>query len=392
MNNITEKIRNNAIIAYLFILINITFLFSKNSNLNNTFVINHTKTALLIHMGFLINTIIFAYFWLWFTTQILWYNISDIIAISIYLILFFIMIYWVYKAYKYKNFKISETLYFKKNQNLLNITNDWSFSEKDKLTIILSLIPFFWFIIFPKYKTNRLVENNTKLNLISTLIITSLYIFWNPNLAHFLLLIYIIFIVFIWINIFIQNKIINFNLEKIPNSDEQIILLKAFFIYLWKYFSNSKYFEKFSSILEKNKIKNKTNNIKQEKELQEKPDFKLNNYLIYIPILNLISLFNKNVKQQKHIINWIIITWIFIVILLLDYFFWNKYIYILFLIFPIFFGLGYLKAWIMNYEIPFLYNIFLLLQSIKNKIKSIFLKIKTIKNTKKSISLKVWKK
>jgi hypothetical protein len=60
MQEITEKIRNNAMIAYSFILLNITFLFLKNPNINNDFVKSHTKTAILIHIGFLINTIIFA--------------------------------------------------------------------------------------------------------------------------------------------------------------------------------------------------------------------------------------------------------------------------------------------------------------------------------------------
>jgi len=59
---LTEKIKNNAIISYLFIFINIMFLFSKNKDLNNDFVKNHTKTAIFIHIGFLINTIIFAYY------------------------------------------------------------------------------------------------------------------------------------------------------------------------------------------------------------------------------------------------------------------------------------------------------------------------------------------
>jgi len=49
--HIKDKIKNNAIIAYLFIFVNITFLFNKNNALlNNDFVKNHTKTAILIHL------------------------------------------------------------------------------------------------------------------------------------------------------------------------------------------------------------------------------------------------------------------------------------------------------------------------------------------------------
>jgi hypothetical protein len=50
MQEITEKIRNNAMISYAFFILNITFLFSKNKDLNNDFVKSHTKTAILIHI------------------------------------------------------------------------------------------------------------------------------------------------------------------------------------------------------------------------------------------------------------------------------------------------------------------------------------------------------
>jgi len=390
MQEITQKIKNNAIISYLFILINITFLFSKNPDLNNDFVKNHTKSALFIHLGFLINTIVFAYFGLGFTTQIVWYNISDAIAIIIYLILFFIMIFGIYKAYKYETFTISENLDFKKNKKIFDISENWKITEKDKLTIILSLIPFIWYIIYPKYRKNILIENNTKLNFVSIFIILALFIFGNPNLSTVLLLIYIIFIVFSAINLFIQDKIINFNLSFIPNYLDLKNYLKTLKKYLWKYFKNSKEFEEFNKILEKIKQENILENIKIEKELQEKNTFKLSAKLLYIPIVNLISLFNLDVKEQKHIINWILISLASILIIVLDILYWSFNNYLLLLLFPIFFWIWYLQANIMNYEIPFLYELFNIFLWIKDKIKSIFIKTKKIKNTVKEVNLKVW--
>ena len=393
MQNLTDKIRNNAIISYLFIFINIMFLYSKNnSNINNTFVKNHTKTAIIIHLWFLINTIIFVSFGLWLSTQIMWYNISDIIAITIYLILFWLLIMWAYKAYKWEIFKIWETIDFKKDKKLLDITDDWKFSEKDKLTILFSLIPFAWFTIYPKYKKNKLIENNTKLNLIISFLIIALYVFGNPNLANLLLLGYVIFIVFTAINLFIQNKVISLNLEKLPSPTDKLNYTRALKKYLWNYFKNSKNFENFSEILRKIKSENKNNNLLKEKELSTKPEFKLNNFIIYIPILNLISLFNWNVKQQKHIINWILITILFIIILTLNQTIWLNSNYLLFLLFPIFFWIWYLNANILNYEIPFLYSIFEIYKWIKDKIKSIFTRAKVLKNTEKSVSMKVWEK
>ncbi len=378
-------------ITYLLILINISFLTNKNNiNINNDFVKNHTKTAILIHLGFLINTIIFAYFWLGFSYSIIWYNISDIIAISIYLVLFIVMIHWIYKAYLGQTFKLSETLDFKNNKNLLDITNNWKFSEKDKLTIIFSLIPFIWFIISPKYQKNKLIENNVKLNLIISFIIVILYIFGNPNLTNLLLLIYIIFIVFSWVNLFTQDKVINLNLEKLPTPTEKLNYLKAFTTYLWNYFKSSNKFENFDTIHKKIKSKNNKNYLKIEKELQEKSNFKLTNYLIYIPVLNLISLFDINTKQKKHIINWLLISYIFIIIIILNHFFWTTNNYLLFLLFPTAYGFGYMKAWVMNYEIPFLFSIYNIIVLIQNKFKKIFTKAKILKNTTKEINLKVW--
>ncbi len=393
MENITEKIRNNAMIAYLFIFINISFLTNKNKvNINNDFVKNHTKTAILIHLWFLINAIIFAYFWLWFNTKLLWYSISDIIAITIFLILFWLLVIWMYRAYNWRTFKIWETLNYKNEAKILDITSNWKFDEKDKLTILLSRIPFVGFIIYPKYKNNSLIESNTKLNLYFSIIFISLYVFWNPNLATLFLLVYIIFIVATAVYLFIQNEIININLSKLPNSHLILNYYKTAKTYFSNYFWNKKEFPNFSEILklklEEEKIKNKTS----ENNLKIKDNFKLKNFIIYIPIINIITLFNLNTKQQKHIINWLLITIIFIIILVLNHFYWLNNNYLLFLLFPITFGYWYLKAGIMNYEIPFLFSIYNIYSWIKNKFKKLFSKAQTLKNTTKEINLKVWNK
>lgn len=386
VENLTQKIKNNASIAYLFIFINTTFLFSKNKNINNEFVKNHTKTAILIHLWFLVNTIIFVYYWLWFYTEIMWYNISDIIAISIYLILFWMLIFWAYKAYSWNNFKISETLNYKNNAKLLDIVSDWKFWEKDKLTILLCRIPFIWFILYPKYKTNQLINSITKLTLIFSLFISILYIYWNPNLATFLILLYIIFFVFTNINLYLKDEIININLDKIPNFEEILKYLKASKIYLKNYIKSEKYFPSLWEIKEKLESEDKIKNEKEEQELKTKENFKLNKSIIYIPILNLISLFNLNTKQKKHIINWVLLSILFIILFTI-YWINNKYQLLLF--FPLSFSYWFMKAWVLNYEIPFIYDVFNIFIWIKNYIKSIFIKAKKIKNTETEVNLKV---
>ena len=395
MENITEKIRNNAIISYFLIFINITFLLNKDKiNINNNFVKNHTKTAILIHIGFLINTIVFAYFWLGLNIKFLGYSISDIITIGIYLILFWLMIMWIYKAYSLKTFKIGEKLNYGNNNlnknNFLEFSSEWTFSEKDKLTIILSRVPFIWFIIYPKYKKNKLIENATKLNLIFSIIFISLYVFWNPNLATLLLLSYIIFTVFSAILLFSQNEIININLNRIPTTSLLLNIIKTNVTYFFNYISNKKDFISFAEILKTKIHIDKKNNDLLKKELDIKDNFKLNNSIIYIPLINFITLFNLNTKQKIHIINWILISIILIIILVLNYIYYIDINYLLFLLFPIFFGLWHLKANIMNYKIPLIFDIFNIFLLIKNKISNIFKKVKKIKNTDKEITLKVW--
>jgi hypothetical protein len=384
--NIDNKVKNNAIIAYLFILVNITFLFNKsNTLLNNSFVKTHTKTAILIHLWFLINTIVFVYYWLGFYGEVMGYSISDIIAISIYLILFWFMIVWIYKAYCWKLFMLWESINYKNNKKLLDIDSSWSFDEKDKLTIIISKIPFLWFFIYPRYKNNKLIESNTKLNLILTILIVSLYVFWNPNLANLLLLFYIIFIVFTSINLFVKNEVINIKLESIPNLDKLLIYSIVLLKYLWNYFK-AKDFPSFEEILKKVLLEQEVRDTSETKKLEKLSNFKLWKYIIYIPILNIIALFNINSKQKIHIINWILITLSFIILALI---YWINNKYQLLLLLPLFFSIWYMNTWILNYKIPFLYNIFELFVWIKNSILGFFIKIKTIKNTEKEVKMKV---
>lgn len=388
MENITEKVRNNAIISYLFILVNISFLTNKNKiNINNDFVKNHTKTAILIHLWFLLNAIIFAYFWLWFNAQILGYSISDVIAISIFLALFWLLIIWMYKAYNLKTFKIWETLNYKNDKKILDISSDWKFSEKDKLTIMFSKIPFIWFLIYPKYRNNKLIESTTKLNLVFSLIFISLYSFWNPNLANLLLLTYIIFSVFTVFILFIKDEVININLDFLPNAKLISNHIKTISIYMWNYLWNKKEFPAYSKILEAEIKESNIKNIESEKELNTKYRFKLNDFIIYVPFINFIALFNLNTSRKKHIINWVLISLTLIMLILI---FWKTSKYLLFMLFPIFFWLWYLKAWIMNYETPILYNIYIYYSKLKNKIKDIFKKVEKIKNTETEVSLKVW--
>ena len=386
-----EISKNNAVTSYFFLAW--LFLLNKNDpKLNNPFVRAHSKVAVLIHLAFLITYIIFISFWLGINFSILNYTISQIIASTIFILLFILMLYGAYKAHSWEVFKIWDKIKLNYKiapelQNIskiINISSNKKFNEKDKVTIILSRIPFLWFLIYPKYKNNIIIKNSSKINLIITSIITILFVFGNPNLSTLLLLIYLIFIVFLNINLVIKNEVINFDLEKIPNIKDIRLLLLTLTKYLQIYSSWNK-FTSFNVILEKIEKEEKIRLETDKNDLEKRLNFKLPEIIIYIPILNLISIFNKDSKLKKHIINGLIITSLFIL----------SWMFLglnnreqIFLLFPLLFSIWYMKT-DLSYEIPFLYDIYRVLYSVYQKIIHIFWILKEKQKEEKKLNLKV---
>lgn len=380
---ISKTIRANAVSSYLLLFISWLFLFNKDNNhINNNFVKSHTKIAILIHLSFLITYIVFILYWSWINFSIFDYNLDDILSISLFLILFIFLIFWIYKANKWEIFEFSNLLNFRKKEKIINTNDSSHLNEKDKLTIILSRIPFLWFVIYWKYKNNLIIENTTKLNLIITFFITYLYIFWNNNLANFLFLIYIIFIVFLWINIVVNNNVIYLNLQKIPNLKEIYVHFITIYKYLltyikWKEFINYNvlYNRELNYIIDKEKNFITNSSILNETKLSKK--------LIYIPIINFIFIFNINSKYKNHIINWLIVSILFVISWVL---FWFDNKYQLFLLFPLFFAIWNIND--LSYKIYFFYNIYNIIEKSFISIVNLF---NFLKKKKKEEHIFVWK-
>ena len=382
-----KKIQANAVSSYLLLFISSAFLLNKEDPyLNNSFVRSHTKAAWLIHLWLLVTAIVFLFYWTWINFSILGYSIDQLIAISLFFILSSLLALGILKAHNWKEFNIWDSLELYKNKWIFDLNNDWKISEKEKLSLILSKIPFVWYFIYAKQKDNEIIENNTKLNLIFTTIYLLLFIFWNPNLANLLLLVYIIFIVFTAINLFTQDKVINIKLNEVPFPREKLDYLKALKIYLWNYFSGKKDFIEFSEILKKVKEEQKQKEIDFNESIKDLKDFKLPKFIIYIPILNFISLFNYNTKQKNHIINGILLSILFIIIGLTKWFF--SY-YQLLLLLPLSFWLAQLYAWNNYYKIPFLYDFYELFTFTKSKTKQAVETLKEKQKEEKILNLKV---
>jgi len=384
--NISEKTIWNAISAYLMIFISWLFLFNKsNPDINNPFVKSHTKNAMIIHLWFLVTYIIFISNWIFSSYNLFWFWINNIITDVIYILLLMLLINWIYKAKNKQMFSIWNDIIF--SNNLLDINWDWKITEKEKITILLSYIPLIWFVNFAKNKNNDAVINWTKINLIFSLIITLLIIFWYLNLATLFILIYIISITFIWINLFSRNELISIKVPTILSPNNIYLSFKILIKYLINYFSN-KDFKSYQSI--KVDYMKDINDEKQNdiEKLKLKKDIKIPKFLIYIPFINLIFLFIKDTKYSFHIINWLMITLLTTILLLLS-FFWNLNINIsILLLFPILFWIWYLNN-TLDYKIPIIFDTYLLFKKIFWLFKISSKKIKEKSKEENEINLKV---
>ena len=362
--DINDKIIGNAIVSYFIWLISFLFLFNKtNKYINNNFVKLHTKNAIIIHLLFLITYVIFISNSLLSSIYFLWIWINIIITNLIFIWLLILLIIWIYKSAKWLEYKIYKSWFISlsKQKNILDITWDGEISEKEKITIILSFIPFIWFINFAKYENNETIKNWTRLNITISLIISLLYIFWNINIVNIFSLFYIIWVTFIWINLFTRNELIQIKLPKIFSPEKLYIYTISLKNYLLNYYFKNDSIINLSKIISNKTEKRKKENVFFEKFLNDQKDIKLPKFFIYIPIFNFIFLFFKNSRYKFHIINWILLSIIWIILWLLSNLWYinNNYSYLL--IFPILFWISYINNNILSYRIPIIFDIYTLL-------------------------------
>ena len=387
---INSKIKANAVSAYLLLFVSLSFLFIKeNDSLNHPFVKSHVKTAFTIHLLFLFTYIIFISSWVLSGIMIFGLSLAELIAKTIFLILLTWLVVWIYRANQWKKLSSMELFHFAKSspEKIIDINGDGKFWEKDKITLLLSYIPLVWFFNYAQYQKNNIIRNNTKLNLLITLIISFLSLFSHYNLATLLLLFYTIFIVFAGINMFTRNQIISLNLEKIPSVKELSYIIKSLWEYIKNYFSE----EKFIGIHE---IVNKKidEDLKKEQQesalLEKKKDSRIPKLLVYIPYVNLIFLFIRNTKYMFHIRNGITITLLLILSQIIAYFWYYDSSFNQLVIIPILFWIWYSKKETI-YKMAFIYEIYEWFQKLRNIVSFETKKVNQMRKKETEVSLKV---
>lgn len=345
------KIRNNAISAYFMIVVSWSFLFiQKQPLINNKFVKSHTQTAMLLHIAFFMVGLIFLWFQLFWGMVILGIWLNNIIASTLFLWIFWVLLYGVHQANAGKYFTLVDIVQLTKTENILQLNQHNALEEKDKLTVILSYIPFLGYIIYGKHREKDILTNIIHINTLATLIIILMIVWSHSNLSLLLLLGYIIFVVFSSLILLTKDELIAVNfwhdisMTHLENYTEAIVR------YLKWYFTNT--FRTFSQTFEDIE-KEKITEQKSEKEsLSEAKKYPLPSIFIYIPVLNSINIFLINTQMIHHVINWLSIT----ILMSISWAIWwiSNSVQILLLI-PLFYGFGMIDD--AQFKLPFIYKI-----------------------------------
>lgn len=382
--NLNKKAMKNAESSYFLILLNLAFFFSHDKDVNHPFVKAHTKTASIIHLLFLLTYIIFIHFQ-FLSLPIYWLFLNKILAAIISLGLLWMLLLGIYKAGKGKSFWIGEVIHIAKKEKLLDVNADKNLDEKDKLSLILSYIPLLWIFIAWKYRENKQIENSASFNLFASFIILSSFLAGHHEVGSIFLLFYTVFIVFSALMIFSQDTLIHINMLEIGNIKKHYNKIKDSISYLENYFSK----EKFSTFSELEKIKSderKKNEDEELKELEKKENFPWHEILIYLPLVNFLTLSKLATKKNIQIINGFWISLLLLLILIIPNIN-NAFSFLL--VFPIFYGLAFWKDTI-NYKLPFFFDIGNIFIRFWTRFSQVFKKAKTIQQTEKKANLKVW--
>lgn len=382
--NISQKSKNNAAISYWILFFSwLLFFNKKNPDIDNDFVKKHIRSSIVLHWLILLNYIIFISFGLFRRVWIFDFSLNIIIANILFFIILFLIIKWIYDAINWKEPNIWKAI--KMTTSVwLDINNDNTYDEKDKLSIILAFIPFLWYISSSKYNNDK-VQNIIKTNILASAFILFVYILWYNNITNLLSLIYIIYIVFWWVYLYTKDTLISFSFPEWILPNKLLIKIKSFIKYLNYYFKWD--FKKYEIIEQELITKNIQERDKWILQIDELEDLKLNKNLIYIPILNFIFLFQKENKYIYHIRNWVTISYLFIFAIILSIFGLLASKSLILFLYPICFGI-----WLINkkyYKMPFIYEIYEAFRYLKNIFFKSKQKIDEKRKTINEVNLKI---
>lgn len=312
-----SKIIWNAISAYFMIFVSGMFLFNRsNPLLSNKFVKKHTKSALMIHLGFLATYMVFISYGVLWNISIGSFALNYILASVLCILLLGMLLFWVFRASKWDMFAIWEIIKVTKAQKLIDVNSESTdFTEREKLDVLLSYIPFFSFYISPKHQNNEFITQGSRGTLFLTVIMILLYNFGYTNIVVFLTLVYTVYVVFVGLNLFTTGNVIQIRFSNLFSPQYKFEYTHSLMRYIKNYIQGNElktvaYYQ--NEIHEENRIQFKSIN----DQVLSLPDLKLPKFAIYVPLLNLLYVFTKENKYTTHIRNGLIISILFIITLL----------------------------------------------------------------------------
>lgn len=381
-SQLSKKIRGNAAVSYWLIGISLAFLWSKNPSLNHPFIKKHVKIAASLHI-ILLWFLILMSFSLWESIKIWNISLNDAITFWLWSLLFWSIIYGAYKAFHGESYSfgdIFDTLWG--GHTLLLSEKKQSQSEQDIALITLSHIPFLGFTLVSQESQRDDLRDIGLFNLIVTLILILLLILGWKNLALFLFLLYIFWVVFVSIQLITSYELLKLNLSFIPTPREKYILLKTSYFYL-KNMVYKKDFQPWVSIQTKLSENLQKNEIQRREELSWLKVFPFSPLILSVPVINFWGLFFLKTQMRDHILKGIVLSIIFIIILLVM---WTQSPYILLGLIPFFYHLWEREK--LGSHMPYVSDMCIISGHIFYFLKKIFSKTRELQKKKVSGSFK----
>lgn len=384
MPEINNKVKWNALISYFMVVVNLGFLMSKNPDVSHPFVKHHVKSAFTLHLLLLGMFFIMSYPFL-DGISLLWYSLNTLITIALSMSIFAGMLYGMLQAHRGKTATLGEMFGAAGvSKNMLQNKKTEEISEEDQSALILCHVPFFGYIIYPKYKKLPHISDIIKINFLVTLLACFILIAGYISLASIIMLAYTIWSVFNCSKLVISKEISTPDLSMIPSMQESYLMLISALAYSGNSMKKNT-FVPFRKILEEKAA----NTFEQEKENLEKikslPKGKFPGVILYIPILNIIWIFSMKTRDAYHAKNGLVLTVVFLVMCFV--FYRNSDVFLL-LLFPVCFWIWYLQR--KAYQMPYVYDIYAFIAWILWKIGSIFSKTRKLQKTQVSESIKMW--
>lgn len=369
MENLHKRVIWNAVSAYFMVGICIFFLFNKDPYIDHPFVKNHVKVAFSLHVLLFLMLFIMSYPFLDGIT-FLTYSLNTLITAGLWLFLFGAILYGMFQAKRGHSMTLGEIFHKTGvSKDLMKHNSTEELWEEETLLLILAQIPFVWYIIYPQHTKIPHIRDVIQLNLLVTIITCLLFVLWYNSLASLIMLAYIIMGVFQGMRLWIESKITTLDMSLFPTAQEKYILQSAVITYI----SHTLKKNTFSPLKEIIAEKKQTH---YERELSELEGVKklsptsIPSWIFYIPVLNLIWIFFLKTQDNVHIKNGITLTLLTLIIALLCYVFDMSGNILVFMLFPLFYGIGYLPR--KAYHMPYIYDIYSCFAKVFSIIWSIF--------------------